>query len=169
MGLISEIEDRTSTLRFKPASIDPLKLDRILEAGRLAPSAKNRQPWRFIVVDDPVLKEKVAAAAYGQEHVRQAGAIIVACSTNIAYSMPNGQASYPIDITFAVSFMMLQAEKEGYGTCVVTTYNESSIRTLLTLPYSMRTVMLLAIGEIDERSPRSSRKSVQEVVSFNHW
>ncbi len=154
---------------FKNVPLDPEKLSRILEAGRLAPSAKNRQPWRFLVVDDPAIKSKISSAAYGQQHVQEAGAVIVACSTNIEYIMPNGQPSYPIDITFAVSFMMLQAEKEGYGSCIVTMFNESSVHDILTLPYSMRVVMMLAVGEKDEEPTHTDRKSTSQVISFNHW
>ena len=149
--------------------LDPEKLSRILEAGRLAPSAKNRQPWRFLVVDDPEIKSRLTSAAYGQQHVQDAGAVIVACSTNIEYIMPNGQPAYPIDITFAVSFMMLQAEKEGYGSCIVTMFNESEVHNILTLPYSMKAVMMLAVGEKDEEPVHTDRKSTSQVVSFNHW
>lgn len=169
MGLLPEIENRFSVRKFKKSTLDPEKLNRILEAGRLAPSAKNRQPWRFVVVDDPKVKEKISEAAYGQQHVKDAGAVIVACSTNIEYLMPNGQPSYPIDISFAVSFMMLQAGKEGYGSCVITTYNESSVMDTLTLPYSMRVVMLLAVGEADEEPKITDRKPTSQVISFNHW
>ena len=169
MGLLPEIKNRFSVRHFKNVPLDPEKLSRILEAGRLAPSAKNRQPWRFLVVDDPAIKSKISSAAYGQQHVLDAGAVIVACSTNIEYVMPNGQPSYPIDITFAVSFMMLQAEKEGYGSCIVTMFNESSVHDILTLPYSMRVVMMLAVGEKDEEPTHTDRKSTSQVISFNHW
>ncbi|MBQ3647257.1 MAG: nitroreductase family protein [Spirochaetia bacterium] len=169
MGLLPEIKNRFSVRHFKNVPLDPEKLSRILEAGRLAPSAKNRQPWRFLVVDDPEIKSRLTSAAYGQQHVLSAGAVIVACSTNIEYIMPNGQPAYPIDITFAVSFMMLQAEKEGYGSCIVTMFNESEVHNILTLPYSMKAVMMLAVGEKDEEPVHTDRKSTSQVVSFNHW
>ncbi|MBQ3320378.1 MAG: nitroreductase family protein [Spirochaetia bacterium] len=169
MGLLPEIKNRFSVRHFKNVPLDPEKLSRILEAGRLAPSAKNRQPWRFLVVDDPEIKSRLTSAAYGQQHVQDAGAVIVACSTNIEYIMPNGQPAYPIDITFAVSFMMLQAEKEGYGSCIVTMFNESEVHNILTLPYSMKAVMMLAVGEKDEEPVHTDRKSTSQVVSFNHW
>ncbi len=169
MGLLPEIKNRFSVRHFKKVPLDPEKLSHILEAGRLAPSAKNRQPWRFLVVDDPEVKKKISCAAYGQQQVQEAGAVIVACSTNVEYIMPNGQPAYPIDITFAVSFMMLQAEREGYGSCVVTMFNENSVRDILTLPYSMRAVMMLAIGEKDEEPRSPDRKPTSQVISFNHW
>lgn len=169
MGLLPEIENRTSIRKFRNVPLDAARLERILEAGRLAPSAKNRQPWRFVVIDNSGLKEKIAEAAYGQPQVRDAGALVVACSTNVEYVMPNGQLSYPIDISFAVSFMMLQAEREGYGSCIVTTFNESSVMKILSLPYSMRAVMILAVGEKDEEPQKTGRKSTGQVISFNRW
>ncbi len=169
MDIIKEIKDRASVRKFKNKKIDRSIIDRILEAGRVAPSAKNRQPWRFIVIDDDNLKSRVEKAAYGQEYVGNAGAVIAACSTNIEYEMPNGQNSYPIDISFAVSFMMLQAEHEGLGSCVVTTYDEREMKSILTVPYSMRVVMLLLVGEKDEKFIERNRKSLNQISAYNHW
>ncbi len=169
MDLLPEILSRQSIKKFKSEPVEKDSLNRILEAGRRAPSAKNRQPWRFIIIDEKDLREKIERAAFGQEHVGQAPIIIAACSTNIDYVMPNGQLSYPIDITFAVSFMMLQAEHEGLGTCVITTYDEREIKELLTVPYSMKVVMLLLVGHPQERPFPESRKPIKRICSYNHW
>ena len=169
MEVMPEIRNRISVRNFKDKAIKKDVINRVLEAGQLAPSAKNRQPWRFIVIDTPELKEKIQEAAYGQEHVGKAGAIILACSTNIEYEMPNGQRSYPIDISFAVSFMMLQAEHEGLGSCVVTTYDEQEIKNLISVPYSMRVVMLLLVGYTDEHLIVRDRKQIKRIFAVNHW
>jgi nitroreductase len=170
MEIMEEIVKRRSIRQFNTDPIDKEKLSRILEAGRLAPSAKNRQPWRFVVIKTRSLKEKMRDASFGQDHVAEAAVIIAACTTNTVYKMPNEQLSYPIDITFAVSFMLLQAAREGLGTCIVTTFNEQPIKDLLTIPHSMRIVMLLAIGNYDE-APKDNqvRKPVKDVFSTNHW
>jgi len=169
MEIIPEIINRISVRNFKDMEIKKDVIIRVLEAGQLAPSAKNRQPWRFLVIDNPELKKKIQEASYGQEHVGKAGVIILACSTNIEYEMPNKQQSYPIDISFAVSFMMLQAEHEGLGSCVVTTYNEEDIKNLISVPYSMRVVMMLLLGYTDERLIVRDRQPVKRIYSFNHW
>ena len=169
MKVMNEIKNRISVRNFKDIAIKQDILERVLEAGQLAPSAKNRQPWRFLVIDDPDLKKRIQEAAYGQEHVGKAGAIILACSTNIEYEMPNGQLSYPIDISFAVSFMMLQAEHEGLGSCVITTYDEQDIKTLISVPYSMRVVMMLLLGYTDDRLIVRDRKPIKRIVASNHW
>ena len=64
---------------------------------------------------------------------------------------------------------MLQAEREGYGSCIVTMFNENLVHNILTLPYSMRAVMMLAVGEKDEEPVHTDRKPTSQVVSFNHW
>jgi nitroreductase len=169
MDLMPEITNRQSIKDFQDKSIERDKVDRILEAGRLAPSAKNRQPWRFIVIENPDMKSKIQEASFGQEHVGKAGIIIALCSTNIDYRMPNGQLAHPIDITFAASFMMLQAEHEGLGSCVVTTFDEIEVKELLTVPYKMKVIMLLLVGYPGSRSIKELRKSVDRISAFNHW
>lgn len=169
MEILKELKNRISSRNFKDIAIEKDIVQRILEAGRIAPSAKNRQPWRFIVIDNKELKDKIEKAAYGQEYVGGAGVIIAACSTNIEYDMPNGQPSYPIDISIAVSFMMIQAEHEGLGSCIVTTYDEADIKALLSVPYSMRVVMLLLVGYTDEKLIVRDRQSLNRISAFNHW
>ena len=169
MALIPEIEKWQSIKNFSDAKVERGVLTRILEAGRKAPSAKNRQPWRFIVVQDLETRKRIETAAFGQEHVGQAPVIISLCTTNVDYRMPNGQWSYPIDLTMATSFMMLQSVAEGLGSCVITTYDEQAVKDILTVPYSMRVVMLLLVGHAAERPFPTQRKSANRVVSYNHW
>jgi len=169
MDILKEIEERKSIRNFRPDKIEKEKLVRILEAGRQAPSAKNRQQWRFIVIEDKSIRERICSAAYGQEYIGLAPIVIAACTTNIEYRMPNGQLSYPIDISFAVSFMVLQAVREGLGTCCMTTYDEQSVKEILTVPHAMRVVMLVVLGYADETPEHTPRKPVKKIVSYNHW
>jgi nitroreductase len=169
MEILKEIRERRSIRRFESGRIEEDKLGRILEAGRLAPSAKNRQEWRFVVVKNESIREKIKNAAYGQEQIALAPLVIAMCTTNIEYKMPNGQLSYPIDLAFAASFMMLQAEKENIGSCCITTFDEQAVREILTVPYAMRVVMLLALGYYDDKPEAPLRKSLKKIVSYNHW
>ncbi len=169
MSLLPEIAHWVSTRNFTDEPVARDSLERILDAGRRAPSAKNRQPWRFIVIQAPEIRKKIADAAFGQEHVEEAPLIIAGCTTNVDYKMPNGQLSYPIDISFAMSFMMLQAQHEGLGTCIVTTYDEREIRELLTVPFSMRVVMLLVMGHPSEKTEQKPRNPLDRIVSYDHW
>ena len=160
---------RASVREFTGAPLDDDQITRILEAGRHAPSAKNRQPWRFVVISDSDRKRQIQDAAFGQEYINQAPVIIAVCSTNIEYKMPNGQLSYPIDLSIAASFMMLQAVHEGLGACMVTTFREEDVKSLLTVPYSMRIVMLLAVGYTAGEPERSHRLPLDRITSRNHW
>jgi len=169
MQVIDEIKNWVTIKKYKDEPVDHEVLERILDAGIRAPSAKNRQPWRFIACTDSPLRNRIMDAAYGQEHVGSAPVIIAACTTNTVYKMPNGQPSYPIDISFAVSFMMIQARAEKLGTCIVTTYDEAVIKDILSVPYSMRVVMLLLLGHPDENPILTKRKLKSRVISHEHW
>ena len=152
-----------------PLPIEKEQLERILEAGRLAPSAKNRQEWRFVVVQKKEVKERIREAAFGQEFVGQAAAIIAMCTTNIDYRMPNGQLSYPLDLAFAASHMLIQAVHEGLATCCISTFDEQEVREILTAPFSMRVVMLLLVGHTDCVPEQTPRKSLKQIVGRDHW
>jgi nitroreductase len=108
-------------------------------------------------------------ACYGQAYVGQAGAVIAICTTNIDYKMPNGQLSSPVDSGIAAAFMMLQAEHEGLGSCPVTTFREDDVKSLLSVPYKMRVVMLLAVGTPGEEGELTERLPWDRVVGWEHW
>ncbi|MCK5736624.1 MAG: nitroreductase family protein [Spirochaetaceae bacterium] len=169
MDILEEIRSRSTVKSFDRGTIDAEAINRILEAGRLSPSAKNRQAWRFIAVRREEVKQSLSDACYGDSRIIDAGCVIVACTTNIQYTMPNGQLSYPLDMAFAVSFMMLQAEHEGLGTAILATYDERAVKDLLTVPHAMRVVLLLAVGNSSEKTEYKDRLSKDRVISFDHW
>ena len=170
MDLLPEIKNRISVRNFDNRGVDPSSLERILESGRIAPSAKNRQPWRFVVIQSPEKRRIFEQACFGQEHVGKAPVIIACCSTNIEYRMPNGQLSYPIDISFAAAQMIIQATHEGLGTCVITTFDEVMLQEAITVPFSMRVVMLLLAGHSAETAePYHNRLNLERITSYEHW
>jgi nitroreductase len=169
MDILPEILERRSVRSYKTDPVEPEKLERILQAARLAPSAKNRQEWRFIAVRDGSRRQKIQSAAFGQDHVGQAPVIVVCCTTNISYRMPNGQLSHPIDLSFAACSMVLQATRENLGSCVVTTFKEQEVRELLSIPFAMRVVMLVLVGYTDKKPEAPQRKDLRRIVSYDHW
>jgi nitroreductase len=168
-SLLPEIANRRSIRNYQAKPVPEEVVDRILEAGRLAPSAKNRQAWRFIAIEDAELRKKIEDAAFGQEYVGQAPLILALCTTNIEYKMPNGLPSHPVDLSIAGAFMVLQAVHEGLGTCMVTTFREQEVKSLLTVPYSMRVVMLITVGYPDEEPEPADRLPLTRVSSKDHW
>ena len=169
MGLLPHIENWTSSRSFSGEAVEKQTIERIIDAGRRAPSAKNRQAWRFVVIDDREMIRRTMDIAYGQANVGEAGFIVALCTTNIDYRMPNGQLSYPIDLSFAASFMAIQAAEEGLGSCVLTTFREDDMKQLITAPYSMRIVMLLLVGKPVGDFSKNERKPLKSVMSYNHW
>ena len=169
MELLSEIANRKSIRSFVNEPLPKEAIERILEAGRRAPSAKNRQAWRFVLVTDQTTRNRIKEAAFHEEYVADAPAIIAVCTTNIDYQMPNGQLSYPVDLAFAASFMLLQAEHEGLGSCILTTYREADVKAVLSVPYRMRVVVLLLVGKAKETPELGRRFPLSRVVGYQHW
>lgn len=166
-----EILKRHSAESFAPGEVSLEALNRILEAGRLAPSAKNRQPWRLILIRQTGLKERLQDICYGDALVGSAGAVIALCTTNIDYKMPNGHLSYPYDLGICAAFMTLQAQHEGLGSCLYTTYREDEIRELLSVPYSMKVPLLLLLGRLSDKGSISpaQRLPAGRIISHEHW
>jgi nitroreductase len=169
MEVLKEISGWVSISDFLPEEIPDDAIDRIISAARRAPSAKNRQPWRLVVVRAPEVRAKIHEAAYLQEHVGKAPVIIAACTTNIDYRMPNGQLAYPIDIGIAVSFMMIQSRAEELGAHIVTTFDEAQVKEILTVPYQMRIVALMLLGYPASTPLQPERRPLDQLVAFDHW
>jgi len=169
MDILPEILQRRSVRAFTSQPVEKDQVERILEAGRLAPSAKNRQEWRFVAIQKKETRQKMMEAAFGQDYVGQAPLVIAVCTTNIDYHMPNGQLSYPIDLSFAACQMVLQAVHEGLGTCCITTFDEQEVTDLLTIPFSMRVVCVLLVGHADGVPEPTPRKPLRQVSGKDHW
>lgn len=169
MELAEAIRRRRSIRKYLPRKIENDKLDRVLEAGRLAPSAKNLQEWRFIVVRDDGRRRRLAEAAKGQTFVGEAPVVIAACATMTDYVMTCGQLTYPINLAIAVEHMVLQAVAEGLGTCWIGAFYEEEVKKVLNIPPEVRAVALLPLGYPDESPVSSPRKKMEEIIAFETW
>ena len=109
------------------------KIEAVLEAARLAPSARNRQKWQFIVVTDPEVKAQMLDACNNQQFVKQAPAIIVACGSEPGM-MSCEQPVETIDVSIAFSFIILKAYEEGLGTCWLGNFNKDKVKSVLGIP-----------------------------------
>jgi nitroreductase len=127
MEVMDEIRKRHSVRSYQSREVEEEKLKRVLDAGRLAPSAGNRQEWRFIVVREKETRTKLMAAAGGQSFVAQAPVVIAACAETDNRVMLCGQPAYPIDVAISVDHMTLQSVKEGLGTCWIGAFDEGAV------------------------------------------
>ena len=111
--VLEVIKKRQSVRSYLDKEIPENLLQQVLEAGRLAPSASNKQHWKFIVVRDEDLRKKLVPACKNQKFIEEAPVAIAGCATNLDYVMPCGEHSYPIDLAIALDHMSLEAASLG--------------------------------------------------------
>lgn len=169
MDVMTAIKKRRSIRKFESKPIEENKLREILEAGRLSPSASNKQDWKFIVAREKDVINKLAEAANNQTFIASASVVIVACSTNPTRKMSGGQFAGPIDISIAVTHMILKSVEEGLGSCWIGAYNESKVKDILNIPKDVSVVALLPLGYPASTPPTTPRKDFKEVFIFEKW
>ena len=167
MDVLEAIRTRRSVRKYKPTSIPDDVLGRVLEAVSLAPSAKNFQPWKFILIRDPELKAKVATACVNQAFMAQAPLIVAACGLpEKSYTgMGRYMNSWPIDVAIAFEHLILQAQAEGLGTCWIGAFYEEEVKALLGVPAAVRVLGLTPLGYPAENPAARSRKPLTEIIS----
>ncbi|MCM8765498.1 MAG: nitroreductase family protein [Candidatus Omnitrophica bacterium] len=169
MEVMEAIKKRRSIRSYLDKPVEEEKLKRILEAGRLAPSAKNLQEWRFIIVRDKTTREKIMQAAKGQRFVSEAPVVIVACAVNTDYKMTCGQYAYPIDVAIALAQISLKAVEEGLGTCWIGAFYEDKVKEILAIPNEVRVVELMTLGYPKGIPQPTERKKWEEIVCYEKW
>ena len=169
MEVTAAIQQRFSVRKYKPYDLEDEKLERVLEAARLAPSARNLQEWRFVVVRDPAMREALVDAANGQQFIGEAPAVIVACALTTEHVMPCGLHCFPIDVAIAMAYMTLAAVEEDLGTCWIGAFNADRVRDLLDIPNDAIVVGLLPIGYPAAQAPPKKRLSLDEIVMEERW
>ena len=168
MELMQVIRARRSIRNYLDRPVEEEKLLAVLEAGRLAPSARNMQDWRFIVVSDPATRQRLAEAARDQQFVAQAPLVIAACGTSDLV-MTCGQPAYAIDVAIALDHMTLAAASLGLGSCWIGAFYEDRVKQILAVPPEVRVVALLPLGyPADMPAPRP-RKSLEDIAAREHW
>jgi len=169
MALLKQIKQRYSVRSYQNRNVEKEKLETVLEAGRMAPSARNIQQWRFVVVQDAELRKKLVPAANNQSFVAEAPVIIACCGIDTDYVMRCGQLAYPIDVAIAIDHMTLQAVEEGLGTCWIGSFKEDQVKSILGIPDDARVVELLTLGYPNDSPVTKSRVPLDQVVSYDHW
>jgi nitroreductase len=170
MDVIDAIKTRKSVRAFLNKPVEDEKLNAILEAGRLAPSARNLQEWRFVVVRDLETRKRLAEAAEGQKFIGEAPITIVACAETDGHVMKCGQLSYPIDVAIALDHMTLAAVELGLGTCWIGLFDELRVKELLGIPDDIRVVELMPLGyPVDLSLKEKKRLSLDTIVRYESW
>ena len=164
MGVFETIRARRSVRSYKPLAVPEDSLARVLEAARLAPSANNRQDYKFVVVRDPKKREELVDVANSQEFVGEAPVVIVAVSLNPNRIMTCEVPAYAVDLAIAVDHMTLAAAEEGLGTCWIGAFSQEKVRRLLKIPEQYKVLTVLPLGFPADKPKIKTRKRIDELV-----
>jgi nitroreductase len=168
MTVIEAIKKRYSCRAYADKPIEQEKLDQIFEAARQAPSAKNLQDWRFIVVMDKKIKQEVAGCTNHKDAFGRAGAIIAACSV-CKEIMKCGQQIAPIDVSIALEHVALMATELGLATCWIGSFDAGRVKEVLEIPKDVVIIELMALGYPAEGSRQTTRVPVENLVCRDKW
>lgn len=173
MDVYQSIKARASIRSYKADPIPDDKLKRILEAVRLAPSACNIQPWKFIVISDHKIKKSLIPACNNQSFIAEAPLIICACALEKqAYGRMGGNLnSYPIDLAIAMDHLTLMAVEEGLATCWIGSFKEQEVKNILGVPEEVRVVALTPLGypNMEPSDRHLLRKDISEIICYDKW
>ncbi|MEK7476978.1 MAG: nitroreductase family protein [Candidatus Coatesbacteria bacterium] len=169
MDVQEAIRLRRSIRAYRDQPIPEEVLLRVLEAARLAPSARNRQAWRFLAVRDLGIRRVLVEALRGNTFVGQAPVLLAFCATEDTDVMSCGQKAGPIDVSIALAYVTLAAVAEGLGTCWLGSFDEPKVRGILGVPDGARVVAMSPLGWPAETPEVKTRKSFEEVVGFDRW
>lgn len=169
MDLMDAIKGRFSARSYESTAVEEEKLQAVLEAARLAPSANNMQEWHFVVVRDAALRSKLVMAAHNQAFVAQAPVVIALCASNCEKVMSCGQYAYPIDLAIAGSYLQLAATSLGLATCWLGAFDERAVKILLNVPDDIRVPILFTLGYSARQAPIKVRKPLAEIVLYDSY
>jgi nitroreductase len=180
MSFLELANKRQSVRKYTNDPVEREKIERCIAAAHIAPSACNSQPWHYIIVDDPQLRELVAKETYNpivafNKFVTAAPVIVVLVMEKAnATSQIGGrikQRDFPlIDIGISAEHFCLQAAEENLGTCMIGWFNEKKLKKILQIPDKRSVGLLITLGypETEEIRPKK-RKSMEEIYQYNKY
>jgi len=169
MDIYDVVKTRRSVRKYKATPVDQDKIDRILEAARLAPSAANFQPWHFILIRDEQTRRSLKGA-YGRDWFTAAPVIICACAEpGKGWVRRDGKNYADVDVTIAFEHLVLAAAAEGLGTCWIGAFDPVKLKRILGLPDAIEPLAMTPLGYPDESPRPTSRKPLSEILRFDRW
>ena len=165
MNNVENMFTRRSIRKYTNEPVPEEVLHNILEAGRLSPSAVNRQPWHFIVVKNQTVKKAIS-------HERYSRFIKEADFTVVGLYLPSEALTEKlslIDVTIALQSMVIAAWTQGVGSCWIGGFNEEKLKETLNLPDESKIVCLVSFGIPDEEPDQRPKKSMEEIIHYNNW
>ncbi len=158
MDVFKAISERSSIRSYKGEPVDQDDMEKIIEAARKAPSAKNLQPWKLIVVRDPISLEEMVGICQGQQFVKDAGALIVGLTEQTKWAQ--------VDISIALDHLSLEAVELGYGTCWIGAFDKEAMEEKLGVSEDLEAFICMTIGVPDDETDSPTKKSLDELVEW---
>ncbi len=169
MSFIQLVGKRYSVREYSQVPIENDKLIAVLEAARLAPTAQNRQPFQIIVVHTKG-KEEELLSIYNTEWFIQAPLIICVCGLPAdAWKRRDGRQYMDIDLAIVMDHLILAAAECGLGTCIIAAFDPSAARQVLSIPETAEPLLFTPLGYPVDKPGIKKRKSLEELVRYEHW
>lgn len=168
MDVMQAIRQRRSIRKYADRPVPPEVLDEIMHAARLAPSARNLQEWKFVVVRDQALRHQLGESS-GYPFIAWAPVIIAGVSLAPDRVMSCEVPAYAVDLAIAMTNITLAAVEKGLGTCWIGGFSQQKVRDVLRVPDDCKVVELMPLGYPAEEPNSRPRKSLDEVLCFDTW
>lgn len=169
MDFLELVRSRYACRAYQPRPIEEDKLLRVLEAVRLAPSGSNRQPWKFVVVQDPEVKRRLVRACANQRFIATAPVVVAGCGLMPDRIMSCGVPGDPVDLAIALEHLSLAATAEGLASCWVGAFSQDEVREVLGIPRTAKVIELMTIGYPADMPRAKTRKPLSEIISIDQW
>jgi len=163
------IKNRYSVRAYKPDPVEDTKLQAILEAGRLAPTADNRQPFQLIVIHTSGREEELQRI-YRRDWFTQAPIILCACGVPRLSWVRRDQRRYlDVDVAIVMDHVILAATNLGLGTCWIAAFNSVAAREILTIPEDIEPLIFTPLGYPADQAGAKERKPLSELIRYEKW
>jgi nitroreductase len=168
MDIVEAMKTRRSIRKYKSQMVDEETIKKLFQVVRLAPSAHNAQPWKFIVVRDEEKKRKIAQYCGNQKFIHEAPVVIVACGIpdESSANVGNWISAFVIDVSIATTYLILAAWSLGLGTCWIGNFNEEKIKEVLGITDDVKVIAITPLGYPDESPEPRGRKNISEIVVY---
>lgn len=171
MNVDEAILKRRSVRSYSDKPLSKEKIEEIMESTKMAPSAANKQDWKFVIVTDDEVKEEIYQAARRQNQVKEAPAVIAGITTDPEGIMECDIPTGVVDLTIALDHLTLKAAEEGLGTCWIGAFNQKKAKKALNVPSQYKIVSLMTIGYPDNLLEKVSknRKDLKDIVVYDKF
>ncbi|MFC2058842.1 nitroreductase family protein [Chloroflexota bacterium] len=169
MQFFELIEKRYSVRSYKPDPVEEYKIQRIMEAARLAPTAANKQPFRLILINTAEIGDELSRV-YGKPWFTQAPLVICACGIPTrSWKRRDGKVYCDVDVAIAMDHLILAAADLGLGTCWIADFDPVVARGVLRLPDDIEPIAFTPIGYPNDEPGLKKRRPVAELVNYGRW